>query len=426
MFTWSVRASNSGADRFIGVSSRLMSWTEAQTYCRTFHTDLASALNQSDNDLLRQVVYDQGRSWFGLFRDTWKWSDGTIPTSLLWDLGQPNNYYKDEDCGDFYKGSLTDRDCTELYYFICHTPAASNPAVRHTYHAVMAKVSWTDAQSYCRVMYSDLATIVTNNDWMRLKKELASNNLTSLAWIGLYSDPDSWRWSLNDLENTVLQKWRPHEPNNEGGNQSCVMIDAQGYWYDEPCADSKPFICYSAVNTGAGRFVAVSSPLMSWTEAQTYCRTFHTDLASALNQEDNNLLQQVASAQGSSWIGLFRDTWKWSDGTIPADLQWSSGQPNNYYKDEDCGAVYNKAFSDDVCSNLYYFICHSFPPMWERKTVRLQVKSDGSVLDPAVQSSILEQLKQKVKDHSMLMEASVSWRVQKDGKIFHTKNKNKP
>lgn len=103
--------------------------------------------------------------------------------------------------------------------------AASNPPVRHTYHVVMAKASWTDAQSYCRGMYSDLATIVTKNDWMRLKKELESKNLTSSAWVGLYNDINSWRWSLNDLKNTVLQKWRNHQPDNEGGNQSCVIID---------------------------------------------------------------------------------------------------------------------------------------------------------------------------------------------------------
>ncbi|XP_058240962.1 C-type mannose receptor 2-like [Hemibagrus wyckioides] len=313
-----------------------------------------------------------------------------------------------------------------VLFLLCFSAAASKPPVRHTYHVVMTKASWTDAQSYCRGMYSDLATIVTKKDLMRLKKELESNNLTSSAWIGLYNDIDSWRWSLNDLKNTVLQKWKPHEPNNEGGNQSCAIIDSQGYWYDEPCADPNPFICYSAGKTGADRFVGVSSPLMSWTEAQTYCRTFHTDLASAFNQTDNDLLQQVASTQGSSWMGLFRDTWKWSDGTIPTDLQWSSGQPDNYYRDEDCSAVYNRVFSDEACTNLYYFICHSFPPMWEQKIVRLQVKSDGSVLDSAVQSSILEQIKQKVKDQGMLMEAAVSWRAQKDGKIFQKKNKNHP
>lgn len=84
---------------------------------------------------------------------------------------------------------------------------------------------------------------------MRLRKELESKNLNSSVWIGLYNDINSWRWSLNALKNTVLQKWRHHQPDNEGGNQSCVIIDSLGYWYDEPCADSNPFICYRGEST---------------------------------------------------------------------------------------------------------------------------------------------------------------------------------
>ncbi|KAG7314248.1 hypothetical protein KOW79_022744 [Hemibagrus wyckioides] len=54
------------------------------------------------------------------------------------------------------------------------------------------------------------------------------------------------------------------------------------------------------------------------------------------------------------------------------------------------------------------------------QTVRLQVKSDGSVFDPAVQSFILEQITQKLKEH-LMENATVTWRVQPDGNIFHKK-----
>ncbi|KAG7314239.1 hypothetical protein KOW79_022735 [Hemibagrus wyckioides] len=55
---------------------------------------------------------------------------------------------------------------------------------------------------------------------------------------------------------------------------------------------------------------------------------------------------------------------------------------------------------------------------WSR-IVRLQVKSDGSVFDPAVQSSIVEQIKQNLKEKGMLENTTVTWRVQPDGNIFH-------
>ncbi|KAG7314240.1 hypothetical protein KOW79_022736 [Hemibagrus wyckioides] len=71
-----------------------------------------------------------------------------------------------------------------------------------------------------------------------------------------------------------------------------------------------------------------------------------------------------------------------------------------------------------------YFYCHTILPVREQQIVRLQVKSDGSVLDPAVQSSILEQIKQKLAEKGMLENTKVTWRVQPDGNILHLKNKD--
>lgn len=115
---------------------------------------------------------------------------------------------------------------------------------------------------------------------------------------------------------------------------------------------------FPANKTGADRFIGVASPQMTWTNAQTYCRTFYTDLASTLDQTDNNLLAKV---QGDSWIGLFRDTWKWSDGTIPAknEPRWALGQPDNHNNKENCGTVYGKDFADELCTDLNYCICYN-------------------------------------------------------------------
>ncbi|KAF5891004.1 macrophage mannose receptor 1-like isoform X6, partial [Clarias magur] len=110
-------------------------------------------------------------------------------------------------------------------------------------------------------------------------------------------------------------------------------------------------------HSGADRFTGVSSPLMTWTGAQNYCRTLHTDLASALTQADSDMLQQVVFSQGESWIGLFRDTWKWVDGSSATNLPWRSGLPNNFYLKDNCGALDAQVFSDQTCSNRYDFVC---------------------------------------------------------------------
>ncbi|XP_026994737.2 macrophage mannose receptor 1-like, partial [Tachysurus fulvidraco] len=300
-------------------------------------------------------------------------------------------------------------------------PVAILRTVLHKYDLIITGETWPVAQNYCRVIYNDLATVVSDFDWLRLNKETADKYLPTDAWVGLYNDINSWRWSLNNLplKNVTYSCWYSGQPNTVGGNEACAVLGLGNAWWDTTCTGLRPFICYNANFSGAARFIGITKPL-SWPQAQAYCREHHTDLASALNSSDQNMLEQVKNIQGDSWIGLYRDTWKWSDGTIALNLPWASGQPNNYYGNENCVVVNNGLFYDATCTKLYSFFCQSISTM-RNQTVRLQVKSDGSVFDPAVQSSILEQLKQKLKEHGMLENTTVTWRVQPDGNIFKKK-----
>ncbi|XP_060771668.1 putative C-type lectin domain family 20 member A [Neoarius graeffei] len=290
---------------------------------------------------------------------------------------------------------------------------------------VQEVMSWPDAQSYCRMKYTDLLRVQDQRVLLKLR-ELVANNImvTWPLWIGLYNDVDSWRWSFNDLplRNTTFVNWYSGEPDNYYAQESCGHLSGSGVWKDQPCTALKPFICYNEGNSGADRFIGVSNPALSWSEAQSYCREFHTDLASALDQTDNDLLTQVVLAQGSSWFGLFRDTWKWVNDTIASDLQWIPGQPNNAQHPESCGSFYQGNFQDEACSAGHYFLCESISPI-RRIQMKLKVKSDGSVLDPAVQSSILDQIKQKL-DENGILNTTVSWRVQPDGNVFHKEKKD--
>ncbi|XP_060744280.1 C-type mannose receptor 2-like, partial [Tachysurus vachellii] len=219
-------------------------------------------------------------------------------------------------------------------------PVAILRTVLHKYHLIMTGVTWPVAQNYCRVTYNDLATVVSDFDWLRLKKETADKNLATFAWVGLYNDINSWRWSLNNLplKNVTYTNWYSGEPNNLGGNEACGIISSGNAWWDFPCSGLIPFICYNANFSGAARFIGITTPL-SWPQAQAYCREHHTDLASALNSSDQNMLWQVRNIQGDSWIGLYRDTWKWSDGTIASNLPWAPGQPDNDYGNANCAVA---------------------------------------------------------------------------------------
>ncbi|KAG7314249.1 hypothetical protein KOW79_022745 [Hemibagrus wyckioides] len=70
-----------------------------------------------------------------------------------------------------------------------------------------------------------------------------------------------------------------------------------------------------------------------------------------------------------------------------------------------------------------FLLTITVPPVREQQIVRLQVKSDGSVLDPAVQLFILELMKQKLVENGVL-NTTVTWRVQPDGTIFHKKKRD--
>lgn len=106
----------------------------------------------------------------------------------------------------------------------------------------------------------------------------------------------------------------------------------------------------------SGAFIGVTSP-KTWIEAQTYCRQFYTDLASALSQVDNDQLAQVASAQGPSWFGLYRDTWKWLNNTKATNILWGPGEPDINKTQDNCGALKDTMIVNENCNNPHYFFC---------------------------------------------------------------------
>uniref|UniRef100_A0A669C3N2 C-type lectin domain-containing protein n=1 Tax=Oreochromis niloticus TaxID=8128 RepID=A0A669C3N2_ORENI len=63
---------------------------------------------------------------------------------------------------------------------------------------------------------------------------------------------------------------------------------------------------------------------LTWYEAQSFCRLKqkHTDLA-CVHTEQENLATGAFS--NSVWIGLFKDSWYWSDGTKTSFRYWKRG-----------------------------------------------------------------------------------------------------
>ncbi|KAL6466850.1 hypothetical protein MHYP_G00246540 [Metynnis hypsauchen] len=308
-----------------------------------------------------------------------------------------------------------------LFHLLCLTgvlPVALSVlhSVPHIYHLITTTKTWSDAQTYCRDKYEDLATVISTDDWTKLQKEKQNYGFSALAWVGLYNDYNSWRWSFKNTT-LMLKKWSSGEPNNQNGNESCGALDTYGYWWDLNCLVLKPFLCYNA--SYSGRFINIYSTMMTWYDAQAYCRQYHTDLATVDNETDNQQLKSMVIGQWSAWFGLFRDTWKWSDQSNASSINWLLGSPDNYGGNENCGLVNGDYITDASCSNLLPFFCHNILPVREKQIVQLYVKSDRNVADPAVESSILDLIQQELKINGMADNTTLTWRLQPDGKIFH-------
>uniref|UniRef100_A0A3B4UCY5 C-type lectin domain-containing protein n=1 Tax=Seriola dumerili TaxID=41447 RepID=A0A3B4UCY5_SERDU len=197
-------------------------------------------------------------------------------------------------------------------------------------------VTWTEAQHYCREKHTDLVTIEGADDLSRLNRPSPS---TEWSWIGLNDDPkswkgvmgndtNSWRWSATgETSETDYHNWYSDQP-NDIGNQACLYIYIDGRWLDDPCQSKLSFVCFNTNPPGKRTYTAINNPL-TWKDAQTYCRTYHTDLAMIENAQESRNVTSVMS-EHYSWIGLYREPWKWSNNSRSSFRNWRSGEPNNY------------------------------------------------------------------------------------------------
>ncbi|XP_029557701.1 macrophage mannose receptor 1-like [Salmo trutta] len=196
----------------------------------------------------------------------------------------------------------------------------------HQFHFVDISKNWTEAQSYCRQNYTDLASIDDMADMNRLNNTIKAVLLTEPAWIGLYNT--SWRWSLGDTELEREGFWDKSkgQPNNVKNNEFCVWMQ-NGSWHDANCGEQHNFVCYDTNLTS--KYILITEK-KTWSEAQRYCRQNHTDLASVRDEAEKSSIQNIThnnTIQEEVWIGLYRE-WRWSDQSGSTFRNWMTGEPN--------------------------------------------------------------------------------------------------
>nr|XP_055046338.1 macrophage mannose receptor 1-like [Misgurnus anguillicaudatus] len=240
-----------------------------------------------------------------------------------------------------------------LYFSVLLIALCSlSECIQRRYHRINMKKNWTEAQKYCRENYTDLATVNNINDMNQLMKSV-NNSKGSYIWIGLHrSSVYNWKWSLGDP--VKYTNWSNGDSN---GSDDCVYM-RDGSWHQQSCNVKMRFICYN----GDKGFI-INNSSVSWRDAQIFCRQHHTDLISVRNQIENQQIQKIMNDKNISevWIGLFSDSWEWSDKSESGFRYWNSTQPDNAGGSEDCTLVrvtVQGHWIDVVCSYALTFVCH--------------------------------------------------------------------
>ncbi|KAK2862937.1 hypothetical protein Q5P01_002470 [Channa striata] len=233
----------------------------------------------------------------------------------------------------------------------------------YDYYFIKENKTWDEARMYCRKNYTDLATVSNMTDMKRLINSTYSEDE---AWIGLHSYPGNetrtWHWSLPGVKFDESKKnWSSGEPNDNPFPQNCAIINKDLAWIDESCNKEHYFLCYNENRTSNNKVYCIKEQ-KTWPEAQNYCRVNHTDLVSGLDQL--HVCDGCDQPGSYVWIGLFRDTWRWSDGSSFSFRYWESLSDNNMVDGQSkktCATtVLNRAgrWSFDNCSNEKPFICY--------------------------------------------------------------------
>ncbi|TRY88509.1 hypothetical protein DNTS_033060 [Danionella cerebrum] len=302
--------------------------------------------------------------------------------------------------------------CFVLIIALCSV----SECVQRQYHFINMKKTWTEAQSYCREQYSDLATAENMDDMNKLKDLMKSESDVSVLniWIGLQkTSKKEWHWSSEDP--MIFENWEPGQPQ---GNDECESISV-GKWHDLVCSTTWTFICYNTfrksglgfrgrvriIGTGlqeilcfisTGEYInqtvvlrsvlrccrdngmmcsaatqSLSSAttlvfvnqMKSWRDAQSYCRENHVDLVTVRNSIENQELERIINVSQKYnefvWMGLFRDSWQWSDQSKSSFRYWYTSDPNNAGGNENCvvSRSAQRQWIDIPCNGQYPFIC---------------------------------------------------------------------
>uniref|UniRef100_A0A8C4RTH4 Secretory phospholipase A2 receptor-like n=1 Tax=Erpetoichthys calabaricus TaxID=27687 RepID=A0A8C4RTH4_ERPCA len=309
-------------------------------------------------------------------------------------------------------GSWMDSSCDVLKPFMCYKETKN---MNRSYFWINESMSWSSAQNYCRVNYTDLVSIRNENENQKIMKTAQGGNF----WIGLFNN--QWKWS--DGRNSTFRNWDQTCQGRDKSEQ-CGAITSNGKWFAYPCSTPWFFFCSNKTSYTNERYVWINER-MNWSSAQNYCRVNYNDLVSIRNESENQEIMK--KAQGSPfWISLFNHPWKWSDGGTS-----TFQTPSNYWRrygycwDEQELCVVSTQdgeWREIDCTWSSPFFC-SKRKETKRVFLRISFESQANADVQIFSNGILNELKKYIPQQTLLNN-NIYW-VKSDKGVIFTKEKNK-
>ncbi|KAJ8272585.1 hypothetical protein GJAV_G00090940 [Gymnothorax javanicus] len=337
---------------YFPISHQNLNWTEAQRYCKDQnYTGLAVSKNTEEYKRMHESIESPNKRWWIGLSKIWMWSDQSQFSHHNWKKMDKEG--KDPICTAVgSSGKWKKDDCSEEKPFYCYNGSCTLwPCPALQYHLVEDEKSWSDAQSFCRQNYADLATLYRG-------QEALLPQSSRDAWIGLRR---TWQWSLahpdlyQEAEESSLI-WAKGESNNKGGHETCAVMRKDGTFNDVKCSVSILFICYKEGQTP--EYFPISHQNLNWTEAQRYCKDQnYTGLAVSKNKEEyKKMHESIESPNKRWWIGLSK-IWMWSDQSQFSYHNWDDTTDDRTYPI--CTAVGSSGnWKEDECSKEKPFYCY--------------------------------------------------------------------
>lgn len=220
---------------------KILTWHDAQQYCREHYTDLAFISNQEEAELVFNIKETAKVMWIGLYRDNndpigWKWSGGEDSEFRLWGKKEPNKG-KSETCANVLDNVWIDTSCNNEHTFLCYEGERELILVQEN-------KTWLEALKHCRDHHADLPSLLSETEQLQAQSKMKGAQ-TDHVWTGLRFHAGYWLWVNGDaLEYQAGLGTGGKSPQCPGSYHCGTLAKEEEYWGIRDCEEMMNFLCY--------------------------------------------------------------------------------------------------------------------------------------------------------------------------------------